>query len=70
MRAVWFRSRAFEGLDDDVASDLDPEWSGPTIRDLGELVGMIGVPMPRDGSESRTFVSGNVVPWGSKRSSR
>ncbi len=70
MRAVRFRARVLEGLDDDPASDLDPDWSGPAIDDLNELVGMIGVPMPRQGSESRTFVSGNVVPWGSKRSSR
>lgn len=78
MRAVRFRARALEELDeavyrvcrDDPGFDLDPDWSGPTISDLGELVGMIGVPMPRKGSESRTFVSGNVVPWGSKRSSR
>ena len=78
MRAVRFRARALGELDeavyracrDDVASDLDPEWNGPTISDLGDLVGMIGIPVPREGSESRTFVSGNVVPWGSKRSSR
>ncbi|MER7560644.1 HAD family hydrolase [Nocardioides sp. NPDC126508] len=67
MRAVRFRAGA---LEEDPASDLDPDWSGPTIGDLNELVGMIGVPMPRQGSESRTFVSGNVVPWGSKRTSR
>lgn len=66
MRAVRFRGGALEEPD----VDLDPDWSGPTINDLGDLVGMIGVPMPRKGSESRTFVSGNVVPWGSKRSSR
>ncbi|WP_328528213.1 HAD family hydrolase [Nocardioides sp. NBC_00368] len=76
MRAVRFRARRHDELvgsekeEDGDAFDLDPEWSGPTISDLSELVGMIGVPMPRDGSESRTFVSGNVVPWGSKRSSR
>lgn len=46
------------------------EWNGPTIDDLNELVGMFAVPMPRDESASRTFVSGNVVPWGSKGSSR
>jgi putative hydrolase of the HAD superfamily len=61
MRALRFRSGAL---------DPDPEWSGPTISDLSELIGMIGIPIPREGSESRTFVSGNVVPWGSKRSSR
>jgi putative hydrolase of the HAD superfamily len=70
MRAVRFRARVLEEPDEDRAFDLDPDWSGPTISDLSELVGMIGVPMPRKGSESRTFVSGNVVPWGSKRSSR
>lgn len=70
MRAVRFRSRALEEPDEAAASDLDPDWSGPTISDLGELVGMIGIPIPREGSASRTFVSGNVVPWGSKRSSR
>ncbi|MEU6137309.1 HAD family hydrolase [Nocardioides sp. NPDC047086] len=78
MRTVRFRAGALEELDeavyracrDDVAFAPDPEWSGPTISDLNELVGMIGIPMPREGSESRTFVSGNVVPWGSKRSSR
>lgn len=73
MRAVRFRAREFEELEEleeNVAFDLDPGWSGRTISDLGELVEMIAVPMPRDGSESRTFVSGNVVPWGSKRSSR
>ena len=70
MRAVRFRSRALEEPDEAVVSDLDPDWSGPTISDLGELVGMIGIPIPREGSASRTFVSGNVVPWGSKRSSR
>jgi len=70
MRTVRFRSRSLEDLGDDPGSDLDPDWSGPTISDLGELVGMIGLPLPRKGSESRTFVSGNVVPWGSKRSSR
>ncbi|EGD45255.1 PE-PGRS family protein [Nocardioidaceae bacterium Broad-1] len=73
MRSVRFRARGHDEIEESevgVAFDLDPEWSGPTISDLSELVGMIGVPMPRDGSESRTFVSGNVVPWGSKRSSR
>lgn len=75
MRAVRFRAGAldeavYRARRDDIAVDLDPEWRGPAIGDLGELVGMIGVPMPRDGSASRTFVSGNVVPWGSKRSSR
>ncbi|TQL66435.1 putative hydrolase of the HAD superfamily [Nocardioides albertanoniae] len=61
MRAVRFQA---------PAAGRDPDWSGPTIDDLGELVGMIGVPMQRDQSASRTFVSGNVVPWGSKRSPR
>lgn len=70
MRAVRFRPRGLDELEEDAAFDLDPEWSGPTISDLSELVGMIGLPIQRDGSESRTFVSGNVVPWGSKRSSR
>lgn len=54
----------------EVVPDLVPEWRGPTIGDLDELVAMVGVPKPRAGSESRTFVSGNVVPWGSKRSPR
>lgn len=54
----------------EVVPDLDPEWTGPTISDLAELVAMVGVPNPRTGSESRTFVAGNVVPWGSKRSPR
>lgn len=72
--ALGMRAVRFQPVDPaqqaEIAADPDPEWSGPTISDLGELVGMIGIPMPRGGSESRTFVSGNVVPWGSKRSSR
>ncbi|MEI7055339.1 HAD family hydrolase [Nocardioides sp. CCNWLW239] len=68
--------RAVRFLPDDparrpeVVPDVAAEWNGPTIGDLNELVAMVGVPTPRDGSESRTFVSGNVVPWGSKRTSR
>ncbi|MGH3350731.1 MAG: HAD family hydrolase [Nocardioides sp.] len=72
--ALGMRTVRFEPEDPaqraEVESDPDPEWSGPTIGDLNELIAMIGVPMPREKSESRTFVSGNVVPWGSKGSSR
>ena len=60
MRAVRF------GADE----ESDPGWTGPAVGDLGEIVGIVGLPTPRTESESRTFVSGNVVPWGSRRSSR
>lgn len=68
--AVGMRAVRFQPQQSEAGPDLDPEWSGPTIGDLNELIAMIGVPIPRERSESRTFVSGNVVPWGSKRSPR